>query len=76
MAQAAGFPLAGWQKFLLEFYAQTPVTSQMGGADAAGEYLTMKQLKQQPLADEYQILQYAMLFAGDTQSDLWRLAEG
>ena len=76
VAQAAGFPLTGWQKFLLEFYAQTPVTSQMGGADAAGEYLTMKQLKQQPLADEYQILQYAMLFAGDTQSDLWRLAEG
>lgn len=76
VARAAGFPLTGWQKFLLEFYTQTPVMAQMGGTNAAGEYLTMEQLKQQPLADEYQILQYAMLFAEEQETGLWRLAEG
>ena len=76
VARAAGFPLTGWQKFLLEFYTQTPVMAQMGGTNAAGEYLTMEQLKQQPLADEYQILQYAMLFAEEQKTGLWRLAEG
>lgn len=76
VARAAGFPLTGWQKFLLDFYAGTPVTSQMGGADGAGEYLPMKRLKEQPLAEEYQILQYAMLFAEDGDTGLWRLAEG
>lgn len=76
VARAAGFPLTGWQKFLLEFYEQTPVTSQMGGINASGDYLTMKQLKQQPLAKEYQILQYAMLFAEEQETGLWRLAEG
>lgn len=75
VAEAAGFPLTGWQKFLLDFYAGTPVTSQMGGTDGAGEYLTMRQLKNQPLAGEYQILQYAMLFAKETDTAIWRLAE-